>query len=89
MGFAAVAVATAAACLLVPDVLVGDLLTEFGIEPLGARALMNASALWAELGLSGMFLLGITGLIVVARRSPQEAARTDQQAGHPVPPADG
>jgi hypothetical protein len=88
-GFATIAVATAAACLIDPDLLVGDLLTEFGIEPLGARAVVDTTYPFVELAISGMFLLSIVGIIVVARRTPREATSTDRQASHPVPPADG
>jgi hypothetical protein len=89
VGFAAIAVVTAAACLIHPDILVGDLLTEFGIEELGARAVVNTTSLWAEFALTGMFLLSIVGIIVAARRTPPEAASTGQPAPHPAPPADG
>ena len=83
MGFAAVAVVTAAACLIDPNVLVGTLLTEFGIEALGARAVVDNSWLWTELALTTMFLLGIVGITVAARRTPPAAQHTDPPAPHP------
>jgi hypothetical protein len=89
MGFAAVAVATAATCLIHPDVLVGDLLTEFGIEALGARAAVNTSWLWAELAFTGMFLLSIVGITVAARRTPPAAASIDPPSPLLEPPAGG
>jgi hypothetical protein len=89
MGFAAVAVATTATSLIHPDVSVGDLLTEFGIEALGARAVINTSWLWAELVLTGMFLLSIVGITVAARRTPPAATSIDQPSPHPEPPAGG
>jgi hypothetical protein len=89
MGFAAIALATAAVCLIHPDVLVGDLLTEFGIEALGARAVVDTTYLWAELVLTAMFLLSIVGITVAARRTPRAAASIDQPSPHPEPPAGG
>lgn len=68
VAFGVVALATAVVAAVNPSVLLGDVLTDLGVDALSAKDVVVTQWLWAEVALTGMFVLSVICVEIVQRR---------------------